>query len=1133
VQVVVRLRPINEEEKRYGTLPVVTASSKEKTVTVVKGQGHRQSKMNYNFNNVFASFSSQEEVFQATLLPVIGDVMQGYESTVFAYGQTGTGKTHTMEGNLQSQEHYGVIPRSIQYMFTLLANPQYTSRLVTVSYLEIYNEELSDLLLDNYSSPNKNSSKNKLEIMESKDGTVCRGLTQKEVMNADDVLTIMKKAQQQRKIGETEMNKHSSRSHCIFTVKINAKKELVDGSVLEVHGKLHLVDLAGSECAKSARSTTPTRDKHEHTRERERSNINRSLLTLGRVILMLNEKGKKGDSSKVRIPYRDSKLTRILQRSLGGACKTLIIATLSPSINAIEESISTLNYAQSANGIKNKPVAISYLSVGSNFGSGNSIMSSEASMGDTQHNVEHWYEMECRLQYMQTQVEEAQSALARTYMQQQEIVERAEAAENSLAEKEKQYNEAIECVDALRVEVEKEKEQREILAKKKKETEIKLFKTEAVLQATQYTETNLTEEATTILGTLDKSIVDGDGMHKELLEINQSEVDRRDATQKFQSTNVNILKTVLNNIHDFAKQEELYQKNMIETAEKSFVQDTKSLEESISVAKKTSSSVKELTNKIKSHIEDDDGTLALLSVMTSNVHDNANKTKEYVIKEEDELSKSLLSTRDELGTYAEHLKKMDSEYISASDDLANALNLNLSTSIERVDQMIRLASDMLAQVRAANVETEKSLNNILNKIKTDSHSSSTHIEQASTGQNDALLKSIAAFVTGMEHNNMMTSELKEQDTFIGGEGKMHMKKVTNQMELVTAQKKDLIKAQEDQKTARDEFVSTVLKGVESLVREQMSSLESKQEAQMVSFKNRNDKVMDMNKKIDESSSNIFQTVTETNKSLSTHVEHTKENDSSMRVAAEEARTAFVDIDKTSKAHMTAISGSLAKAKEDMNDLTTHNNTIGTTVDKLQKDTSVCKNHLQQSKDDERKRVEQLNSAAKDNAKYVSQTVIKGTQEKLVSIEKPRKEVVEYISSNLDQLKTGVRKSQKKLQDIITTQLETAGQLRANVDSICDDFTTNAAVERREEISEKKASMVERTDQFGKESAEERTKAVEYTSTVKTNVEGFAVETLKCNETVPEVQPRKKYSYSKKLSATPAPEIIYKGLDLPN
>ena len=242
-----------------------------------------------------------------------------------------------------------------------------------MSYLEIYNEELCDLLSEgiNEHTSYRSSPKNLhgLNIMESKDGVVCRGLTTKVVNSAADVLAIMTLAQKQRKIGETKMNKKSSRSHCVFTISLSAKKQLEAGHIFDTRGKLHLVDLAGSECAKATSydygaGRSEIRDDVSRERGRERSNINKSLLTLGRVIIMLNDQSNNKKSSQLRIPYRDSKLTRILQNSLGGTCKTLIIATVSPSVLSIEETMSTLNYAQSACGIINKPVAVSYLSIG-------------------------------------------------------------------------------------------------------------------------------------------------------------------------------------------------------------------------------------------------------------------------------------------------------------------------------------------------------------------------------------------------------------------------------------------------------------------------------------------------------------------------------------------------------------------------------------------------------------------------------------------------------------------------------------------------------------------------------------------------------------------------------------------------
>ena len=361
--------------------------------------------------------------------------MKGFESTVFAYGQTGTGKTHTMEGDIAVEENQGVIPRAARAIFESLKQPHYSDHKVYCSYLEIYNEDLSDLLVKR----SQQSQSQKLEIMESKEGPFCRGLSEVSVKSAEDVLNLMQEAQQNRRVGETKMNKHSSRSHCIFTLRVNAKATVVEGNgamgKIDFTGKLHMVDLAGSECAKTASMDRPTGE--DAARERERMNINRSLLTLGRVIQMLKERSEGG--KRVRIPYRDSKLTRILQESLGGRCKTVVIATLSPSVTAIEESISTLNYAQSANGIVNKPVSSSFMAVGG------MPISTAGSSGDSGQDgsglsVEHWQEMECRLEYMKAQVEEAQGALARKHLQQQELVERAEKAESEKVEIENKLN---------------------------------------------------------------------------------------------------------------------------------------------------------------------------------------------------------------------------------------------------------------------------------------------------------------------------------------------------------------------------------------------------------------------------------------------------------------------------------------------------------------------------------------------------------------------------------------------------------------------------------------------------------------------------------------------------------------------
>ena len=223
----------------------------------------------------------------------------------------------------------------------------------------------------------------------------------------------------------------------------------------------------------------------------------------------------------------DSKLTRILQESLGGRCKTVVVATLSPSITAIEESISTLNYAQSANGIINKPISESKISFGEQF--------TGKTTGDEGATVESWQEMEMRLQYMQTQVEEAQAALARKHLQQQELQERADKAEANLLEnKQKLYNSELEN-KSLKGAVEAETKKRKQTEMELQHTQINLKKTSLILQATQTTETSLTSEALAIIETLEKVIDERNELHSLVSAQIRKQTGHKAATKELQN----------------------------------------------------------------------------------------------------------------------------------------------------------------------------------------------------------------------------------------------------------------------------------------------------------------------------------------------------------------------------------------------------------------------------------------------------------------------------------------------------------------------------------------------------------------------------------------------------------------------
>uniref|UniRef100_A0A8C2D491 Kinesin family member 11 n=1 Tax=Cyprinus carpio TaxID=7962 RepID=A0A8C2D491_CYPCA len=345
IQVVVRCRPFNTVERKSASHTVVECDQNRKEVIVrTGGATDKAARKAYTFDMVFGPSAKQIDVYRSVVCPILDEVIMGYNCTVFAYGQTGTGKTFTMEGERSPNEEFtweedplaGIIPRTLHQIFEKLSSNG-TEFSVKVSLLEIYNEELFDLLSP---APDVTERLQLFDDPRNKRGVTIKGLEEITVHNKNEVYQILERGAAKRKTASTLMNAYSSRSHSVFSVTIHMKEITLDGEELVKIGKLNLVDLAGSENIGRSGAV----DK----RAREAGNINQSLLTLGRVIKALVERGP-------HVPYRESKLTRILQDSLGGRTKTSIIATVSPASVNLEETLSTLDYANRAKSIMNKP----------------------------------------------------------------------------------------------------------------------------------------------------------------------------------------------------------------------------------------------------------------------------------------------------------------------------------------------------------------------------------------------------------------------------------------------------------------------------------------------------------------------------------------------------------------------------------------------------------------------------------------------------------------------------------------------------------------------------------------------------------------------------------------------------------
>ncbi|KAM9307967.1 kinesin-1 heavy chain [Gastrophryne carolinensis] len=319
IKVMCRFRPLNESEVVRGDKYVAKFQGDETVLIASKP---------YVFDRVFQSATSQEQVYNACAKAIVKDVLEGYNGTIFAYGQTSSGKTHTMEGKLHDPDGMGIIPRIVQdifnYIYSMDENLEFH---IKVSYFEIYLDKIRDLL---------DVSKTNLSVHEDKNRVpYVKGCTERFVCSPDEVMDTIDEGKSNRHVAVTNMNEHSSRSHSIFL--INVKQENTQ-TEQKLSGKLYLVDLAGSEKVSKTGAEGAVLD--------EAKNINKSLSSLGNVISALAE-------GSVYIPYRDSKMTRILQDSLGGNCRTTIVICCSPSSYNEAETKSTLLFGQRAKTIKN------------------------------------------------------------------------------------------------------------------------------------------------------------------------------------------------------------------------------------------------------------------------------------------------------------------------------------------------------------------------------------------------------------------------------------------------------------------------------------------------------------------------------------------------------------------------------------------------------------------------------------------------------------------------------------------------------------------------------------------------------------------------------------------------------------
>ena len=346
IQIFLRLRPCRNGSYKHDHIEINSSMTSVDVRVPVKEEGYINNtirKHTFKFDKIFDCPTTQEQIFNEVAKDVIDSAIDGYNGTIFAYGQTGSGKTYTITGGVESISMRGIIPRALSYIFEETKKRTLFTWKVYISYLEIYNNDGNDLLSDTGAGGTQRrfelESLPRVRIRENKSRQlILTNLSIHEIDNFQEGMALLMLGDDNRVVAETPKNDASTRSHCLFMIQIESQKI---GEDLKTLSKLHIVDLSGSE--------TPSKTNLSGIRMTEALNINVSLFYLEQVIIEINNKSS-------YIPYRNSMMTMCLRDSLGGNCKTRMIANLSADFEDVLESLSTCRFAQRVALVKNTAI---------------------------------------------------------------------------------------------------------------------------------------------------------------------------------------------------------------------------------------------------------------------------------------------------------------------------------------------------------------------------------------------------------------------------------------------------------------------------------------------------------------------------------------------------------------------------------------------------------------------------------------------------------------------------------------------------------------------------------------------------------------------------------------------------------
>jgi len=802
----------------------------------------------------------------------------------------------------------------------------------------------------------------------------------------------------------------------------------------------------------------------------------------------------------------------------------VIIATLSPSITAIEESISTLNYAQSANGIINKPVSTSFMAAGGASFAGATTPSTKGGI-----TTESWHEMECRLQYMQTQVEEAQAALGRKHMQQQELQEKADRLSNEVRDREVKIGLMEKEMNTLKTKVASEVEKRRCAEAKLRELQFTLKKTTAILVATQHTEFNLTSEATALLETLKEAVVDGDMLHKTIVECKDMQKKRQAATKKFREATVGVLEESIESLGNLAREVESHAEALMKSAAEGYEQQSTSLLSTQAIIKEISESVKSVTSTVSNQLLDGGGIVPLLGEMNSSIESGTNAALNAISEGDSALSKTCVFARQNFVEHGRRLQEMEKEYAAASNKSISALETNVSANKSKLEGMVESASRSLQDAKSVRAERMMALSELISNWKESSMASSNGINDTATAQSSVLQEVLFSMEKEMARHDTASTILAEQKTFIDASEIAQMDSLSSQSSLLTFQQQMIAKVGKEQKDMRQDIMRTIMGGVQELVNQQMARLASANEAHLSGITSSNQSVVESNALMAKSAKDVSERLRTANSSLIFESQKIRENDIHAKKVVQETNGIFGGIAEMATKNGSATSSFSHQAHAGVTEMQKLDKASEKILEGIKADGQKCAKHIEKTiQQQTQKDLMGLASASKEISSYVSDTILVDATSSVDAAKESLKGPMKKFSENMSLVVESSRAGAQKIEAVSQMQVSAAKNLCSLVKEKEVHFSTEIADQQQSNMVSQKNNLVEMASTYRTTAKDQASSVQAQSRDVSDRVTSYSSYADEDIQPAPERMP---LGYSASLSATPAEDEILRDANI--